>query len=135
MGLLKKLFGIKSISEAVFVIILALATVAVILINYWQHHQRYHHFYFESSAKEEFFTEKMKSGTLLLHKYPDKRSGYPKIHYKVILNSGEVSEASMVLGEFELFPDEVIFQEHNGSIAYVDQYAKPDRNSTLNTLP
>jgi hypothetical protein len=122
---IKKIFSIKSAGEAAFVVVLALFVATLINITYLQHHQRYHKFILNSNAADEVFIEKMKSGTIVLHKTKDARSGYPRIIYKITLETNKTLEGELLVGEFELYPSQVIFEDINGSIQYVDQYKKP----------
>jgi len=124
---LLKLFRVTSLSEAVFIIILAMMVIAVIVISYIQHNQQYHHFYFNNFTpkQDEVFIKKVGTKTLLVVKDTDPRSQYPRVHYKVLEGNKTLYGSSIVVGEFEPFPNEIIFEDRNGTLEYVDQYKKP----------
>lgn len=124
---LLKLFRVKSLSEAVFIIILAMMVLAVIVISYIQHNKQYHHFYFNKFTlnKDEVFIKKVDTKTLLVLKDTDPRSQYPRVHYKVFEGNKTLYGGSVVIGEFEPFPNEVVFEDRNGTLEYFDQYIRP----------
>jgi len=124
---LLKLFRVKSLSEAVFVIILVMMVLSIIIISYIQHNMQYHHFYFNKFTlnQNEIFIKKVDTKTLLVLKDTDPRSQYPRVHYKVLEGNKTLYGGSIVIGEFEPFPNEIIFEEKNGTIEYLDQYKKP----------
>jgi len=129
-----KLFRVKSLSEAVFIIILVMMVLSVIVISYIQHNMTYHHFYFDklSLNQDEVFIKKVGTKTLLVLKDTDPRSKYPRVHYKVLEGNKTLYGGSIVIGEFEPFPNEIIFEDRNGTLEYLDQYDTQEwRNSQL----
>ena len=128
-----KLFKVKSLSEAVFVIILMMTILSAIIISYIQHNITYHHFYFDklSLNQDEVFIKKVDTKTLLVLKDTDPHSQYPRIHYKVLEGNKTLYGGSIVIGEFEPFPDEIIFEDRNGTLEYLDQYKKPFKQTSI----
>lgn len=131
--ILEKLFKVKSISEAVFIIMIGIMVATFIIINYISFHKRYIHFTFENTWKDEVFFSKIGEKTLFVYKTINKQANRPTIYYKVKRGDVYLYGGAITIGEFELFPEGVIFEDANDTLTFIDQYALPS-SSPLNKM-